>query len=171
MSVHKKFESSMESFIFGSRWLQAPLYVGLVISAGVYSYKFAVELIHLVVTAPTISEEMVMLSVLTLVDITMVANLLNMVVIGGYATFVSRLNLSGHEDRPDWLEKIDAGTLKIKLSSSLISVSGIHLLKSFINVAHKDPEHIKFQLMIHGMFLLSTVVLAVSERIMHPKKH
>ena len=111
-----------------------------------------------------------MLGVLSLVDITMVANLLVMVIIGGYATFVSRLHIENHEDRPEWLEKIDAGTLKVKLAGSLVGVSGIHLLKSFINIAEKDMEHVKWQVIIHGVFLLSAIMLAYTEKILKGSK-
>lgn len=168
--MKKKAEHLLESIIFASRWVQAPLYGGLIVAGALYAYKFLLELIHLVQTVNTVSEEVLMLGVLTLVDITMVANLLVMVIVGGYATFVSRLHLDNHEDRPDWLEKIDAGTLKVKLAGSLVGVSGIHLLKSFINVENKDPEHVKWQLLIHGMFLVSTMALALTERILHGKE-
>jgi len=107
-----------------------------------------------------------MLGILTLVDITMVLNLLIMVIIGGYATFVSHIDLESHEDRPDWLEKIDAGMLKVKLATALISISGIHLLKSFINIEHKKPEQVLWQVVIHCTFLISAVLLAYIEKMM-----
>jgi uncharacterized protein (TIGR00645 family) len=110
-----------------------------------------------------------MLGVLTLVDITMVANLLIMVIIGGYSTFVSKMNIETHEDRPDWLKKVDAGTLKVKLAGSLVGVSGIHLLQSFINIQNKNIEHVKWQIVIHVVFLLSSVILAYTEKILHEK--
>ena len=168
--VMKKIENALESFVFASRWVQAPLYAGLVVGMVLYSYKFLVELVHLISEINEVSDEVVMLSVLTLVDITMVANLLIMVIIGGYATFVSRLHLQDHEDRPDWLEKIDAGTLKVKLAGSLVGVSGIHLLKTFINITNKDPEEVKWQVIIHLVFLVSTLMLAVTERVLDKKK-
>jgi uncharacterized protein (TIGR00645 family) len=163
----KKFESLMESIIFAGRWFQAPLYLGLIIAGVLYSYKFLIELIHLCATVNEISEEVLMLGVLTLVDITMVANLLIMVIIGGYATFVSHIHIDNHEDRPDWLEKIDAGTLKVKLAGALVGISGIHLLKSFINIQNKDDNQVKWQLLIHGMFLISTIALAFTEKLLH----
>lgn len=168
-----KVEKVLEAVIFSSRWVQAPLYAGLIVGALLYTYKFLVELVHLCVSVNTISEELLMLGVLTLVDITMVSNLLIMVIIGGYATFVSRMDLKAHEDRPDWLEKIDAGTLKVKLAGSLVGVSGIHLLKSFINIGNKDFEQVKWQIVIHVVFLFSTLMLAYTERVLHsnhPKK-
>ncbi len=158
-----------EKIIFASRWVQAPLYGGLIVGAALYSYKFLVELIHLCATVQSITEEVLMLGVLTLVDITMVSNLLIMVIIGGYATFVSRIHLDAHEDRPDWLQKIDAGTLKVKLAGSLVGVSGIHLLKSFINIENKSIDQVKWQIIIHVVFLFSTLMLAFTERVLHAK--
>ncbi|MFZ3231412.1 MAG: TIGR00645 family protein [Pseudobdellovibrio sp.] len=163
----KKIESIFESIIFSSRWVQAPIYGGLIIGGMLYTYKFLVELIHLCATVGTITEEVLMLGILTLVDISMVLNLLIMVVIGGYATFVSRMHLHHHEDRPDWLEKIDAGTLKVKLAGALVGISGIHLLKSFININNKDFEQVKWQIVIHVVFLFSTLMLAFTEKILH----
>ncbi len=168
----KKFENLFESFIFASRWVQAPIYAGLIIGSVLYTYKFLVELIHLCMTVGTIKEEVLMLGILTLVDISMVMNLLIMVVIGGYATFVSRMHLDQHEDRPDWLEKIDAGTLKVKLAGALVGISGIHLLKSFINISNKDVDQVQWQIIIHVVFLFSTLMLAYTEKVLHssPKK-
>jgi uncharacterized protein (TIGR00645 family) len=168
--AQKKIESAIEKIIFASRWFQAPLYGGLIVAGFLYTYKFLVELIHLVQMAHTISEEMLMLGVLTLVDITMVANLLIMVIIGGYATFVSRLELADHPDKPDWLDKIDAGTLKVKLATALVGISGIHLLKSFINIKEKAGDQVMWQIVIHVVFLVSSVMLAYTEAIMH-KNH
>lgn len=163
----KKLENWFESFVFASRWVQAPIYAGLIIGSVLYSYKFLLELIHLCAEINTISEELLMLGILTLVDISMVLNLLIMVIVGGYATFVSRMNLQDHEDRPDWLEKIDAGTLKVKLAGALVGISGIHLLKSFINISNKDFEQIKWQIIIHVVFLFSTLMLAYTEKVLH----
>ena len=165
----KRFESILENIIFASRWVQAPVYAGLILGAILYTYKFLIELIHLCATVNSITEEVLMLGVLTLVDITMVLNLLIMVIIGGYATFVSRIDLKLHEDRPDWLEKIDAGTLKVKLAGSLVGVSGIHLLKSFINISNKSIDEVKWQVIIHVVFLFSTIMLAYTEKILHHK--
>ncbi|MBL7546102.1 MAG: TIGR00645 family protein [Bdellovibrionaceae bacterium] len=169
--MRKQIESSIEYIIFSSRWFQAPLYLGLIVAGILYAYKFLVELIHLVATLNTITEEVLMLGVLTLVDITMVANLLVMVIIGGYATFVSRIDLKGHADKPDWLDKIDAGALKVKLATALVGISGIHLLKSFINIKEKDSDQVMWQVIIHVVFLLSSIMLAYTENLMHKKHH
>lgn len=166
----KKIENAFEIFIFSSRWVQAPVYGGLIVGSMLYTYKFLVELIHLCATITTISEEMLMLGILTLVDISMVLNLLIMVIIGGYATFVSRIHFDHHEDRPDWLKKIDAGTLKVKLAGALVGISGIHLLKSFININNKDFNQVKWQIIIHVVFLFSTLMLAYTEKVLASSK-
>ena len=167
--MNHKIESIFEKIIFGSRWLQAPLYTGLIIGGILYSYKFVVELIHLCTSINEITETALMLGVLTLVDITMVANLLIMVIIGGYSTFISRLDIDKHDDKPEWLQKVDSGTLKVKLAGSLVGVSGIHLLQIFINIENKNPEDVKWQIIIHVVFLISTLALAFTERILHHK--
>lgn len=165
----KRAELIFENIIFASRWLQAPLYTGLIIAGCLYAYKFTIELVHMFVSINEITESALMLGVLTLVDITMVANLLVMVIIGGYSTFVSRIDIDSHEDKPEWLQKVDAGTLKVKLAGSLVGVSGIHLLQTFINVKNHEAQHIMWQVIIHGVFLVSSVLLAYSEKILHHK--
>jgi len=167
--MRSKFESVLENIIFNSRWLQAPLYIGLIVGGILYTYKFIVELLHLCTSINHISETALMLGVLTLVDITMVANLLIMVIIGGYSTFVSRLDIEKHEDKPEWLQKVDAGTLKVKLAGSLVGVSGIHLLQIFINIENKNREHVMWQVIIHVVFLISSLALAFTEKLLHQK--
>lgn len=171
----KKIEYGLEHVIFWSRWLQAPIYVGLILAQVLYCYKFAKEIIHLVMITESSSETIFLLAVLTLIDIAMVANLITMVVIGGYATFVSKLDLDKTADKPDWLEHIDPGAIKIKLATSLVGISSIHLLKSFIFVGSQPAEglatithqDILWQVVIHMTFVVSTLLLAVSEFIMH----
>jgi uncharacterized protein (TIGR00645 family) len=158
-----------EGIIFGSRWLQAPLYVGLIIAQCVYVFKFIVELVHLVGSAKTLTENEVMLSVLALVDIVMIANLLLMVIVGGYETFVSRLYLEKHPDNPEWLSHVDAGILKIKLAMSLIGISSIHLLKTFINVNNMTNSAIFWQVVIHVVFIFSAYFLAKVEQVTNQK--
>ena len=169
MSLRKKIELIFEKIIFASRWAQAPLYLGLVWTSLLYTYKFCLELYHITHSINTFSEEQLLLGVLTLVDIVMVANLLAMVIIGGYNTFVSKIDVDDHADRPDWLDKVDAGTLKIKLSGALVGISGIHLLKSFIDVKQISNDKVYVQVLIHVTFLASAIFLAVSEWIMHRK--
>lgn len=163
----KQIELFVEKLIFSSRWLQAPMYLGLIVAGCLYAYKSLVELAHLATQVQMLSEEKVMLGVLSLIDVTMVANLLIMVIIGGYATFVSKLDLDEHADRPDWLRSVSAGSLKVKLAGSLASVSGIHLLKSFVDIKEVKPESVKWQVIIHLVFLVSTLMLAITEKILH----
>ncbi len=153
--------------IFASRWLQAPLYIGLIVAQAVYVYHFMIELWHLVSHAKAIGETEIMLIVLSLIDVVMIANLLIMVIIGGYETFVSRLNLEGHPDQPEWLSQVNAGTMKIKLSMALIGISSIHLLKTFINAAQMQHDTIMWQVAIHLTFLVSALAMAWTDRLMH----
>jgi uncharacterized protein (TIGR00645 family) len=169
-------ERALEGSIFASRWLQAPLYAGLIIAQIIYVLQFMRELWHLVHTfvGPAASVEEVstkiMIGVLGLIDVVMVANLVIMVVIGGYETFVSRLDLDGKADKPEWLSHVNAGVLKIKLGTALISISSIHLLKTFIEVRELSGEipndAIKWQVIIHSIFLVSAIMLAWTDKIM-----
>ena len=161
-----RLTKTMEAFIFWSRWLQAPLYLGLIVAQGVYVYQFMHELAHLVTKTGTLTESEVMLIVLGLIDVVMIANLLLMVTIGGYETFVSRLDLDGHPDQPEWLSHVNAGVLKVKLAVALISISSIHLLRTFINAAQTDDRVIVTQVTIHAAFLLSAIAIAYTDKIM-----
>ena len=165
-------EKVFEVIVFSSRWIQAPLYGGLIVAELLYAYKFLVELWEMAIHVQQLKETEFMLGILGLVDVTMVANLLTMVVIGGYATFVSKLDLETHPDRPNWLTHVDPGTIKIKLAASLIGISSIHLLKAFVDVANEDPDHIKWKIFIHITFLGSAILLAWTDKIMQKdKKH
>ena len=170
-------ETLLERTIFASRWLQAPLYVGLIIAQGIYVYQFFVELWHLLhITIHGLPAESrtdlsttVMLMVLGLIDVVMIANLLIMVIIGGYETFVSRLHLDDHADQPEWLSHVNAGVLKVKLATALISISSIHLLKTFITVmtdATVNNDAVKWQIIIHVVFVLSAIALAWTDKLM-----
>ena len=156
----------MGQMIFWSRWLQAPLYLGLIVAQGVYVYLFMVELTHLVTEAEKLGETGIMLMVLGLIDVVMIANLLIMVIIGGYETFVSRLNLKEHPDQPEWLSHVNAATMKIKLAMALIGISSVHLLKTFINAENMTEVTMKWQVIIHVVFILSAVAMAYTDRIM-----
>lgn len=158
-------------FIFSSRWLQAPLYVGLIIAQAVYVYRFMVELFHLVTSVSELTENMIMLMVLGLIDVVMIANLLIMVIIGGYEIFVSRLALQVHPDRPDWLEHVSAGSIKVKVAMALIGISSIHLLKSFINAEHIAESVLMWQVIIHVTFLISAIALAYTDRLISQSAH
>ena len=171
-SASNHVEATFESIVFASRWIQAPLYGGLIVAELLYAYKFLLELWEMVFHINKMDETVFMLGVLGLIDVTMVANLLTMVIIGGYATFVSKLDLEQHPDRPDWLTHVDPGTIKIKLAASLIGISSIHLLKGFVDVANENPEHLKWKIFIHMTFLASAILLAWTDKIMQKdKKH
>lgn len=175
-ALHSK--KTLASFIFLSRWLQAPLYLGLIVAQAVYVYRFLLELWHLIgfalfnhaapasIPKDVVDPEMiVMLTVLGLIDVVMIANLLIMVIVGGYETFVSRLQLKGHPDQPEWLSHVNAGILKVKLGTALIGISSIHLLKTFINAGSLDTKLMLWQVIIHVTFVLSALALAWIDRL------
>lgn len=171
-SMWKTIEHGFEFAVFHSRWIQAPLYCGLIVAELLYAYKFLVELWEMLIHVNQSKEVEFMLGVLGLIDVTMVANLLTMVIIGGYATFVSKLDLEGHPDRPDWLGHVDPGTIKVKLAASLIGISSIHLLKAFVDIENENLDHVKWKIFIHMTFLGSAVLLAWTDKIMQKdKKH
>ncbi|HEX7811715.1 MAG TPA: TIGR00645 family protein [Burkholderiales bacterium] len=165
ISSNSRSLSALSGFIFWSRWLQAPLYLGLIIAQTVYVYHFMMELAHLVMDVKGMSETDIMLLVLGLIDVVMIANLLIMVIVGGYETFVSRLNLHGHPDEPEWLSHVNAGVLKVKLATALIGISSIHLLKTFINAQHLPGDIIKWQVVIHLTFVVSALAMAYTDRL------
>jgi uncharacterized protein (TIGR00645 family) len=160
--------------IFGSRWLQLPLYLGLILAQAVYVVLFLKELWHLIVHATDFSEQQIMLVVLGLIDVVMISNLLVMVIVGGYETFVSRLNLKGHPDEPEWLSHVNAGVLKIKLAMAIIGISSIHLLRTFIEAGNLGTagrttnyteNGIMWQTIIHTVFILSAIGIAYVDRL------
>ena len=175
MSRLKQFENFFEGFMFWSRWVQAPLYTGLIIGAILYLTKFFQELYHIWHDALSYSETEMMLRILGLVDISMVMNLIVMVTIGGYSIFTSRIDVDHHEDKPLWLEDLDAGQLKIKLATSLASISGVQLLKTFIDYREAESkagsEGIIIEIVIHMVFIISALLLAQTEKITHSYKH
>jgi uncharacterized protein (TIGR00645 family) len=180
----------MPRLIFASRWLQLPLYLGLIAAQGVYVFHFWVELVHLLeavfgsqtalqalinsigyksdVQVTSLNETIIMLVVLALIDVVMISNLLIMVIIGGYETFVSRMNLEEHPDQPEWLDHVNASVLKVKLATAIIGISSIHLLKTFINAANYDVKVLMWQTIIHATFLLSALAIAATDRLMAP---
>ena len=167
-----RVEHLFETIVFASRWIQAPLYGGLIVAELLYAYKFLIELWEMIRHINQQQETVFMLGVLGLIDVTMVANLLTMVIIGGYATFVSKLDLEGHADRPEWLTHIDPGTIKIKLAASLIGISSIHFLNRSSTSRMKTLEHVKWKIFIHLTFLGSAILLAWTDKIMQKdRKH
>jgi len=163
----QKIEKQIERFIFFSRWLQLPIYLGLIVVSIIYAVKFFIQLFSLIENFSLLNENMIMLSVLGLIDISMVINLLVVVFIGGYWTFVSKIEFNNHVDKPDWLNKINASTLKIKLIISLVSISGVHLLKTFIDIQNIPLQDAVLQIGIHIVFIVSAVMLAWTDKIMH----
>ena len=180
----------LPNLIFASRWLQLPLYLGLIAAQAVYVFHFWVELVHLLeaafgsqtalqqlitsigykTTAPitSLNETVIMLVVLALIDVVMISNLLIMVIVGGYETFVSRMNLEGHPDQPEWLSHVNASVLKVKLATAIIGISSIHLLKTFINADNYTDRVLIAQTAIHITFLLSAMAIAYTDRLMNP---
>jgi uncharacterized protein (TIGR00645 family) len=178
----------LPNLIFASRWLQLPLYLGLIVAQAVYVVHFVVELWHLVeagfgsqaalqqlitsigykTTAPitSLNETVIMLVVLALIDVVMISNLLIMVIVGGYETFVSRMGLEGHRDQPEWLSHVNASVLKVKLATAIIGISSIHLLKTFINADNYTDRVLVAQTVIHITFLLSAIAIAYTDKIM-----
>ena len=158
----------LSSVLFGSRWLQVPLYLGLIVAQGVYVVHFLLELQHLVMGTTQLTAEHIMLIVLGLIDVVMISNLLIMVIVGGYETFVSRLNLEGHPDEPEWLSHVNANVLKVKLSTAIIGISSIHLLKSFIEAPSLAEKTLMWQTLIHMTFIVSALSIAYIDRLMSP---
>ena len=177
-------------FIFMSRWLQLPLYLGLILAQCVYVFHFWVELTHLIEAVfgdktsleiliksigykgdfgaggPKLNETLIMLVVLGLIDVVMISNLLIMVIVGGYETFVSRMNLQNHPDQPEWLSHVNASMLKVKLATAIIGISSIHLLKTFINAENYSEKVLLWQTVIHFIFLLSALAIAYTDKLM-----
>ena len=187
--------------IFASRWLQLPLYLGLILAQGVYVYLFWVELVHLIEAAfgnqealmtlvkssgyqaaailgpdgkiighepiQALNETIIMLVVLALIDVVMISNLLIMVIVGGYETFVSKLGLQSHPDQPEWLNHVNASVLKVKLATAIIGISSIHLLKTFINALQYDEKTLMWQTIIHLTFVASAMAIAYTEKLTH----
>jgi uncharacterized protein (TIGR00645 family) len=183
----------LPSLIFASRWLQMPLYLGLILAQCVYVWHFCLELYHLIMAAmgsqadvaalvksigykaevmPTsLNETLIMLVVLALIDVVMISNLLIMVIVGGYETFVSRMNLENHPDQPEWLSHVNASVLKVKLATAIIGISSIHLLKTFINAANYTEQVLLWQTVIHIVFLMSAMAIAYTDKLMSHSDH
>lgn len=188
--IHTKLQPlrPIPRLIFASRWLQLPLYLGLIAAQCVYVFNFWVELVHLLEAAfgsqtalqaliegigyktdapiTHLNETIIMLVVLALIDVVMISNLLIMVIVGGYETFVSRINLDGHPDQPEWLDHVNASTLKVKLAMSIIGISSIHLLKTFITAESYSDKVLIAQTVIHIAFLLSAMAIAYTDKLM-----
>jgi uncharacterized protein (TIGR00645 family) len=178
----------LPNLIFASRWLQLPLYLGLIAAQAVYVVHFLLELWHLIeaaagsqaalqqlvssigykttVPVTSLNETIIMLVVLALIDVVMISNLLIMVIVGGFETFVSRMGLESHPDQPEWLSHVNASVLKVKLATAIIGISSIHLLKTFINADNYTDRVLIAQTAIHIAFLLSAMAIAYTDKMM-----
>lgn len=161
--------SLITKIIFWSRWLQAPLYLGLIVILGAYVYRFLVELWAIMLNIKGIDNTHIMLAVLDLIDIVMIANLLIMVIMAGYETFVSKLNLQNSADQPEWLDEVDAGTMKVKLALALIGISSIHLLRTFIDPSKYSFDAVMWQVIIHMTLVASAIFIALTNRLLSHK--
>lgn len=162
----KNFKIAISRLIFTGRWLQLPLYLGLIVMLGAYVFRYLKELTELVLHINGFDDSHIMLGVLDLIDVVMIANLLIMVVLGGFEAFVSRLHLADHPDQPEWLDHLDAGAMKVKLALSLIGISSIHLLRTFIDPTKIDNSAIMWQVLIHLTLLLSALSIAFTNKLL-----
>ncbi len=158
-------ETWIERGLFASRWLMAPFYIGLVGALLVLLYSFIVELIHFAMSIPDITANDAVLGALALIDLSLAGNLLVIVIFSGYENFVSKLNIGDHEDQPSWKGTVDFSTLKLKLVASIVAISGIHLLKVFMDVEKASEYEIKWMVIIHLVFVISGVLLALMDRV------
>jgi len=156
----KRVEHGLERLMFASRWLMAPFYVGLIVALALLLVKFAQELLHLAPHVLELTEAQVILGILSLIDLSLAGNLLLMVIFSGYENFVSKIDVGNHQDRPDWMGKVDFSGLKLKLIASIVAISGIHLLKSFMNIANVAKEDLMWLVIVHLAFIVSGVLLA-----------
>ncbi len=162
-----KIEKALETLIFASRWILAPFYLGLAVSLVVLLIKFAGELFHIAAHAFTSTESEVILGVLALVDLTLTGSLLVIVIFSGYENFVSKIDHTGHRDWPEWMGTIDFSGLKLKLLSSIVAISAIQLLKQFMSIQNVNDREIFWLVIVHVVFVASSVLLALSDRIAH----
>jgi len=201
MSTPSRPLRPLPNVIFASRWLQLPLYLGLILAQAVYVFQFWTELVHLIEAAfgnqealgmlvksigykataikdatglvigyepiAKLNETILMLVVLGLIDVVMISNLLIMVIVGGYETFVSRMDLDGHPDQPEWLSHVNASVLKVKLATAIIGISSIHLLKTFINADNYSEKTLMWQTLIHVAFLFSAIAIAYTDKLLN----
>ena len=167
-------ERRLEKTIFASRWLMAPFYLGLIVALVILLIKFVQELVHFVPNVLTAKDTEVILAVMTLIDLSLAGNLLLMVIFSGYENFVSKIDVGDHQDRPEWMGKVDFSGLKIKLIASIVAISGIHLLKSFMNIGSADKDDLFWLIVVHMTFVVSGLLLALMDWIVeksHAARH
>jgi len=158
-----KIEIIIEQGLFASRWLMAPFYIGLVGALLILLYSFIMELVHVVAGIQTLTPNDAVLACLSLIDLSLAGNLLVIVIFSGYENFVSKLNIGDHEDQPEWQGTVDFSTLKLKLVASIVAISGIHLLKVFMDVDKVSEQQIQWMIIIHLVFVISGVLLALMD--------
>ncbi|QBX34361.1 TIGR00645 family protein [Paracoccus liaowanqingii] len=163
-------ERLIERGLFASRWMMAPMYLGLALALVILVWIFLMELVRFVMIVPAMTVNDAILGVLALIDLSLAANLLLIVIFSGYENFVSRMDLADHVDRPDWQGEVDFSALKLKLVASIVAISGIHLLKVFMDVGQYDPEQIRWMVIIHLVFVISGVLLATMDWIANHAK-
>jgi uncharacterized protein (TIGR00645 family) len=161
----KRIEHFLELLMFNSRWLLAPFYIGLIVAIGMLLVKFLQEFLHIVPHLLSRTESEIVLAILTLVDMSLVANLLLIIIFSGYENFVSRIDTAGHEDRPEWMGKVDFSGLKVKLIGSIVAISAIELLKAFVNVAALTSEQLMWKVIIHIVLVSSGLLFAIMDHI------
>lgn len=167
----KKIEHALETLMFNSRWLLAPFYIGLVIGIAMLLVKFVQEFFHILPHIFASSESEVVLAILTLVDMSLVANLLIIIIFSGYENFVSKIDTANHEDRPEWMGKVDFSGLKVKLIASIVAISAIELLKAFVNVTAYTTEQLAWKVGIHAVLISSGVLFALMDKIAEATAH
>ena len=158
-------EKAIEHVLFASRWLMAPMYIGLVAALAVLVYAFGASLFDFIVQAPSLTVDQAVLGALTLIDLSLAGNLLLIVIFSGYENFVSKMEVAEHEDRPEWQGTVDFAGLKLKLVASIVAISGIHLLKIFMDINHYEQSQIRWMVIIHLVFVVSGVLLALMDYI------
>ncbi|MEK7815543.1 MAG: TIGR00645 family protein [Pseudomonadota bacterium] len=167
----KRIEHALEALMFNSRWLLAPFYIGLVIGIAMLLVKFVQEFFHILPHIFDSTESEVVLAILTLVDMSLVANLLIIIIFSGYENFVSKINTANHEDRPEWMGKVDFSGLKVKLIASIVAISAIELLKAFVNVTAYTTEQLAWKVGIHAVLISSGVLFALMDKIAEATAH
>jgi uncharacterized protein (TIGR00645 family) len=161
----KRLEHAIETVLFNSRWLMAPFYLGLVVCLAVMLFKFFKKLWEFILLAPSASEDNIILGALSLIDVSLVGNLILIVVFSGYENFVSRIDPGDHPDWPEWMTKVDFAGLKQKVLASIVAISAIQVLKAFMNIdAVFDAQKLGWLVGVHLVFVISTVMLALSDR-------
>lgn len=156
-------EKAIERVLFASRWLMAPMYLGLVATLAILLWAFGLELVYFATALPNLDVDHAVMGALALIDLTLGANLLLIVIFSGYENFVSRMDTDGHADRPDWQDEVDFSALKLKLVASIVAISGIHLLKVFMDIEKYASEKITWMVVIHLVFVISGVLLAAMD--------